>query len=381
MLDRAHLVELIELRHRLHQQPELSGKEEDTAAFIADYLKRHNPDLLLESLGKNGVAAVFAGYSPGETTMIRCELDALPIVEANSDLHYKSSTPGVSHKCGHDGHMAIVCGLARLLHENPSQSGRVILLFQPAEETGQGARWVLDDPRFKDIQPDHIFALHNLPGYPLHHVLLKKGTFCAASKGLKIKLSGITAHASEPENGVSPALAVAKLIPKLIDIPQNHSTEFSDFVLVTLTHTQIGEKTFGISPANAEIYLTIRAYSDQDLRRLVKLIEHNVTKAASNLKVEISGHEAFDATINHDAQVDLIEKAAIESGLIAISLPKPNRWSEDFGLFLQQSKGAMFGLGSGLEQPALHNPDYDFPDELIETGVKMFWGIIKELNY
>ena len=381
MLDSDHIKELIALRHELHKNPELSGAEVNTADNIAKYLEQYNPDALVKNLGSNGLAAVFEGESQGAITMIRCELDALPIVEINQNIPYASSIPGVSHKCGHDGHMTMVAGLAKLLHQNRPLKGNVILLFQSAEETGQGARWIIEDPKFKDIRPNYVFALHNLPGFKKGEILLKNGTFCAASKGIKIQLHGKTSHASEPERGVSPALAVATLIPKLLDLPRRYQADFKDFVLVTLTHTQIGEKTFGVSPADAEIYLTIRAFLDDDLKSLTDKIQEAVANVQASLTTDISFYEAFDSTTNHEESVELLSNIAQDGDHQVTYLDQPNRWSEDFGLFLQQSQGAMFGLGSGTNQPALHNPDYDFPDDIIETGVDMFWRVIQTINY
>ncbi len=378
MLANEHLTELTKLRHQLHQNPELSGEEVNTATRIVHYLNQFSPSKIISDLGRHGVAAIFESGNDGPTTLIRSELDALPIHETNEELNYKSKIKGVSHKCGHDGHMATVSGLANLLHKSAPKKGKVVLLFQSAEETGQGARWILQDPIFDKIKPDYCFALHNLPGYPKHSIIIKEGTFCAASKGLKIRLEGITSHASEPEKGISPTLVVASLIPKLLGI--HKQDEFEDFVLSTLTHTSIGERTFGVSPAIAEIFLTIRAYLDKDLEKLESKIQQSVKDETSHLVISFSEHEAFDATMNHPDEAKLVKSIALENDLELIEMSSPNRWSEDFGLFLQQSKGAMFGLGSGESQPALHNPDYDFPDELIETGVRMFWGILKKFN-
>ena len=380
MLTPKSLDSLTSFRHTLHQNPELSGQESATIERLTEYIQSIAPEATLEKIGQ-GLLAIFKGSEAGSTTMIRAELDALPISEIN-DLEYASNVEGVSHKCGHDGHMAIVAGLVHLLAENPVKKGKVILLFQSAEETGQGARWMLEDPAFEPYRPDFVFALHNLPCYPLGQALLKVGTFCAASIGLKIQLLGTTAHASHPETGKSPAGALSRLAPLMAAIPQAEGA-FNDFVLVTVTHLNLGEPTFGVSPGAGEIWLTLRAYQDHDLSQLKSLIRIEADRIAKGegLEVTYTYHEAFDATINHQQEVSRIKKIAEKQGLKVGHLEAPNRWSEDFGLFLQQSQGAMFGLGSGLHQPALHNPDYDFPDALLPTGTSLFWGLIQELNY
>ncbi len=379
MINQDQLDKLVAFRHELHQNPELSGHEDDTIQRLCRYLDGISPDIKRTKAGK-GLLVIFEGRSDGPTTMIRAELDALPIQEVN-ELTYKSQTAGVSHKCGHDGHMTMVAGLMHLLNEQPPAKGKAVLLFQSAEETGQGASWMMDDPAFQELKPDYAFSLHNLPGLPMHQIACKAGTFCAASTGIKIKLFGKTAHASSPETGVSPAIGISQLAMALGSLVEN--SNFSDFVLLTITHLQVGEPSFGISPGEGELRVTIRAYQDKDLTQLKQLIESDVEEIATaqGLTFDISYHEPFAATTNHQEGVDMIGEVAVQSGFTFSKMPNPNPWSEDFGLFLRQSKGAMFGLGSGTDQPALHNPDYDFPDELIATGITMFWGLLQRLNY
>lgn len=379
MLSPSQSESLTTLRQALHAQPELSGAETQTIVRLATYIKAKAPEAKIMEVG-NGLMAVFQSTNAGPTTMIRAELDALPIQEVN-DVSYKSRTDGVSHKCGHDGHMTIVAGLVHLLHKQPLEKGKVILLFQSAEETGQGAQWMLDDPAFVAFKPDYAFALHNLPGRPMHEISSKSDVFCPASTGLKIRLQGKTAHASSPQMGISPVQGVARLSVILNGLCAKHS--FTDFVQLTITHIQVGEQSFGVSPGSAEVWLTIRAHQDADLMELRAMVEGAVSSIASEeeLGFEISGHESFAATINNHEAVNMVKVVAQKSGLNFNEVALPNPWSEDFGLFLQHIQGAMFGLGSGTDQPALHNPDYDFPDDLIETGISMFCGLVQKLNY
>ena len=164
------LNKIINFRRELHQFPELSGYEEGTATRICKFIRNFSDARVVEGLGGCGLALVHTFSDEGPTVMIRCELDALPIHEVNSFEH-RSTVNGVSHKCGHDGHMAIVVGLAWWLSEQSFKRGQVILLFQPAEETGQGAASVIADPKYEKLQPDYVFALHNIPGEPLHTVI------------------------------------------------------------------------------------------------------------------------------------------------------------------------------------------------------------------
>ena len=188
-----------QVRKELHRMAELSEHEYKTAKRIAKELRPFHPDNLIENLGGTGIAAVFEGKEPGKTLLFRAELDALPIQEIN-EFEHRSDTDGVSHKCGHDGHMTTLLALAeKLRNEQLPQKGRVVLLFQPAEENGEGAKAILADPKFKDIEPDEVFSWHNLPGYEMNSVILKKDNFNAAVKSIIVKLHGKTSHAGSPK--------------------------------------------------------------------------------------------------------------------------------------------------------------------------------------
>ena len=236
----------VELRKQFHRLPELSGQEKNTSKTIVSFLEYCKPDKIVTGIGGYGIAAVFSGSRKGQRVMVRCELDALPIPET-LDIPHRSEAMGVSHKCGHDGHMAIVAGLAERLHTHRPESGSVILLFQPAEETGEGADRVLSDSKFDQIQPDYVLALHNLPGYPLGQIIVREGVFASASSGLRIHLKGKTSHAAEPETGNSPALAVAQLIQVLSSIPQYY-TSLHEPAQATVIHAKVGDVAFGTSP-------------------------------------------------------------------------------------------------------------------------------------
>jgi amidohydrolase len=366
------------LRRALHSAPEISHHETGTARKIAEFIRNFSPDEMLLDLGGTGVAAIYRGAASGPTVLIRSELDALPIDEIN-DFAHRSICAHVSHKCGHDGHMSMVAGLAPLLMRRPPQSGRVVLLFQPAEETGEGAAAVLRDPRFAAIAPDYCFALHNLPGQPLHQIVLREGTFTMASAGMEAVIEGRTSHASEPEKGVSPASALDVLLRELPRLPQ--APGFAGFTLVTLTHMKLGERSFGISPGKAEVLATLRAEKDADLRLLSERAASLIARSAGagGLQSHIRWSDQFAATVNHAEAVRQISHAAQFLGLQTHTMAEPIRWSEDFGLFTQNCAGAMLGLGAGVDQSALHSPDYDFPDALLPTGISLFRRIIDQL--
>lgn len=370
---------LSSIRKNLHAHPELSGKEFRTAKKIVEFIGDYNPTTVIENVGGTGVLAIFDFKNEGETILFRAELDALPIDEINEFAH-RSKTVNVSHKCGHDGHSTILIGLAKKLSKVPFPKGKIVLLFQPAEENGEGAKAVLNDAKFKSILPDYVFALHNLPGYPLHEIVVKEGSFTAAVKSLTVKLFGKTAHAAEPEYGVNPGLAIASILQKTSEL-SNNITHHPDFSVVTPIHINMGSIDYGISAGYGEVRLTIRTWTEDKLSALAERIENMVVSVAKdhNLRVEIETSHHFGANQNDPDAVSIIKESANENQLSLHNNQYPFKWGEDFGLFTQKYKGAMFGLGAGEGTPALHNPEYDFPDGVITTGVNVMYHIASKI--
>ena len=371
---------LEQLRKKLHMHAELSGNEIMTRNILRDFLSKNATSGKIVEIGKTGLALIFEGKNPGPCIMFRAETDALPIND-DQNLTYKSVNTGISHKCGHDGHATVLCGLACLLEKQFSNTGTIILLFQPAEETGKGADEMLADPLFESFTPDYVFALHNLPGFDAGSVIVKKEQFASASKGMIIKLIGKPSHAAYPEQGNNPAFAFTEIIQGIECIP-DYPESFDSFILTTIVHASLGKPGFGTAAGEAVIMATLRSYDNHNIQRLVhesRLIVEEKAKE-HNLQHSIEWSDEFDETFNHPVAVDIIEKVATENKLKIIHLPFPFRWSEDFGRYTSKYKGAMFGLGAGKEHPALHTKNYDFPDEIILKGIEMFLGIIQEIN-
>ncbi len=370
---------IFELRKELHQHPELSGAEPATAGRIASFLTLHTPTELIRGIGGHGVAAVYRFADEGPTVVIRCELDALPIREVN-DFSHRSLYPGISHKCGHDGHMAILAGLGLWLKKQSFQRGKVVLLFQPAEESGQGAQAVLQEERFRQLQPDYIFALHNLPGVAMHTIVQAEGVFTATVQSVMIRLEGKQAHASEPENGINPALAVAELI-QAFDRLNRPTTTDPDFALLTPVCLEMGERSYGISAGAGALHYTLRTWTEASMQRLKDQV---LTLTADichrhRLGYATDWFDYFPATVNDSECNRLINRVANAEGLLVNHRETPLKFGEDFGWFSREYKIGMFGLGAGQGTPALHHHDYDFPDELLESGIRMFAGIIREI--
>jgi len=261
----ADLSYLKAFRKELHAHPEVSGEERETAQRVIRLLEQYAPDRLLTGIGGHGIIATYDSGREGPQLLFRAELDALPIQEVNTFGH-RSQRKGVSHKCGHDGHATILCGLAMELAAQRPEKGSVHLLFQPAEENGEGANAMLADERFSAISPDLVFAFHNLPGYPLGAAVVRDGIFTAAVNSIIIHLHGKTAHAAEPEHGINPALAVAEILQQSLAL-DNNVPEDVDMRVVTPVHVHLGDLSYGISAGEASVHLTVRCWDDANLRK------------------------------------------------------------------------------------------------------------------
>ncbi len=347
---------------------------------MLEFLNKCKPDKIISNVGSHGIIAIFNGNNSGKNILFRSELDALPITESN-DFDHKSVTQGVSHKCGHDGHSTILCGLAKIFSENRPIYGDAILLFQPAEETGEGAAAVARDNYFKSLKIDFAFALHNIPGAKLGEVIVKDGTFSCAVNSIIIKLTGKTSHAAEPHNGINPANAISEILNGFSKINQSEISK-KDFCIVTPVHIMMGEKAYGVSAGHGELHFTLRSDKNAATRIKMQNMEKLATEisAKNNLQIEITWTEEFRANENDSDAVEFVRKAASKNNLALLEKATPFSWGEDFGLLTQTIPGAMFGLGAGENCPALHNPDYDFPDELISIGTTMFYEIWSQIN-
>ena len=376
-LTNSDIADVVAFRHLLHRNPEISGEEEQTARRVVEFVSGSGPDRILTGMGGHGVAVVFDSSRPGPTLLFRSEIDALPIEELSAVPH-SSGVPGKAHMCGHDGHSAILSAMARVLGRQRPARGRVVLMYQPAEETGAGAAAVTADPRYAEIAPDLAFSIHNVPGVPLGHARLKEGVVNCASRGMRIILTGKTAHASMPETGTSPMLAVSSLMPALAHLGTG---TFADdhFAMATVTHASMGEAVFGIAPGRAEVWATLRTRQDDRMADLCRAAEALVrtVAAGSGLDHEIDYHEVFVASVNAPKATAKLRAALEAEGIPCDDADLPMRASEDFGLFGRGASSAMMYLGAGETHPALHNPDYDFPDDLIPIGARIFLRTVR----
>ena len=379
IFDDREIAHLTGWRHKLHQYPEVSGEEAKTAREVISFLADTQPDATIADLGGHGVALVYEGAEAGPTVLLRCELDALAIQEI-PDIPYRSRIDGKAHMCGHDGHMTMMAAVARALARRRPLRGRAVLLFQPAEETAHGAEAVLADPKFGAIAPDYSFAIHNMPGIPLAHVAVAAGQITCASMGLLVELIGKTAHASMPETGISPAGAIARIIPALKRMEAGEAVG-PGFRRVAVTNVRLGEPVFGVTPGAAAIRMTLRTPESDAIEGLAAEVLAVIGEIAADERLTLthSKHNFFRACVNDPEAAAIFETIAEQMGLSRVEDYVPIRGAEDFGLFGSCSKSAMLFIGAGMDRPMVHNPDYDFPDALIPVGAGLFLGVLDSL--
>lgn len=351
----------IQIRQDLHQHPGISGDEHYAHDLIVRELTPCHPDTLHTHVGGYGVVAIWGADRSMPTIALRGDIDALP----------------TGHRCGHDGHTAILLQTARLLSQSKRQPGHnVILIFQPEEETGTGAQKILDSGILQQYNIKSIFGFHNLPGFPLGTVVLNRHTFAAASTGIKYQLTGRTTHASTPEKGINPGMAVAEIIPAFQRFNNANENDLDHFRQSTLICINLGQEAFGTSAGQAEIMFTLRAFTNTAMQQLLAEANQTVIQTANRHHLDVSYTlcDPFPATENLTDAVDFIEQHCQSHYRHILT---PFRWSEDFAHYLQAFPGAMFGIGSGEKQPELHHPSYDFPDQLIQPAATVLLNLIE----
>lgn len=367
------------IRHQLHQLAEPSGEEFQTKNFILDTLKDFQPTHIHTFTNSNNLIAEYDFGHGGPTLLFRGDFDAVRVDET-LDIPYISHNKGVAHKCGHDGHTTILLGLAEQLHEHPLAKGKVLLFFQAAEETGEGAELLLQTHFLDNYDIDQVYALHNIPGEPKGSIICREGSFTCSVISCDIVLNGRTSHAAEPLKAVNPYGVAVAITNEVLSYNQ-YDIEKRDYCLVTLIEMKVGERAYGVTAGNGVLRFTLRAKEDEVLQKTKTEVENIVNKEVAHidgLNSAITWREYFAASHNQTKAVEVIREAANNIGLSYREKPMPFSWGEDFGLLTQHYGGALFGLGSGENQPSLHHPDFDFPDDIIPFGVKMFYTIALE---
>lgn len=353
-------------RHYLHSNPEVSCKEAGTAAFVCSRLDELG--IPYESgIGGYGVVATLKRGGSNRSVGLRADMDALPIQEATGKP-YASKNPGVMHACGHDGHTASLLGAACLLKDDPSWSGQIHLIFQPAEEGANGAQSMIDDGLFKRFPMERIFGYHNWPGGEAGAISLRSGPIMAGAAEFKITLKGKSGHAAMPNLCKDPVQGLAQLIVAVNTIVARNLPPNDPGVISTCT-LKAGEAHNQI-PETASMGGTIRAFSVEAMEllkgRLAELAKNIAEAFELEAKVEIEA--GIKPTINTQAETELAQQAVQTAGLKQGPSFQPTMGAEDFGCFLLKIPGAFAVIGNGVGSTGLHTPTYDYNDEILPVA-------------
>jgi amidohydrolase len=371
-MEKEYLDLAVTLRHELHQHPELAGRETWTKGHLIDFLRRHT-SLEIVDRGRWFYALYRAGKDR-RNVAFRADFDALPMDET-IDLPYGSQFPGVAHKCGHDGHSACLAAFA-LETDRRGADKNVYFVFQHAEETVEGALECA--PLMDEAGISEIFAYHNNPGLPKNSIVVIDGTTCCGSTGMIIRLKGIPAHASQPENGRNPSFAITEIIRSIPELTD--SAGYRGFVLCTIVGIEVGKEAFGMSASEGRLMLTIRGQFDDEMEKLRQRIEGKAREQAAfyGLECGFSFRDGVPATVNHRESAGKVRRAAKRQGFPLLEADTPLRGSEDFAWFLRRTRGALFGVGTGEGRSPLHSAQFDFNDDIIPTVVDLFTALLDE---
>jgi amidohydrolase len=364
-------------RRHLHQFPETAFEETATAEFIADKLSGFGLDVH-QGLGRTGVVATLSAGDSDKKIALRADMDALFIQEQNTFEH-KSRHEGKMHACGHDGHCAMLLGAASYLARNRNFNGTVYFIFQPAEEGRAGAKQMIQDGLFEKFPADRVFGLHNFPDVPLGHFAVKQGPMMASFDCFEIVLTGQATHAAMPHLGSDAIVAAAQLITVLQTII-SRTVDPAEQAVVSITQIHAGQ-TWNALPESVVLRGTFRCFSDSAQKTIadkIRQLTHALCQGF-NVTAEIKfnpENPGYPITFNTEEETQMALNAAIavvgEDGIDR--QPTPSMGSEDFAFMLQEKPGCYLWLGNGPAENGclLHNPHYDFKDEILPIGTA-YW--------
>tara|TARA_A200000113_G_scaffold212091_1_gene213315 strand:+ start:66 stop:1220 length:1155 start_codon:yes stop_codon:yes gene_type:complete len=369
--------EMISWRHHFHENPELAYNEFNTSKKVVELLKEFGITEIEEGIGKTGVVATLEN-GIGKTIGLRADMDALPIFEENKNKKYKSKCDGKMHACGHDGHTTMLLGAAKYLSETKNFKGKVVLIFQPAEEGFAGAKAMIDDGLLERYPINEIYGMHNMPGLEAGVLAIESGPRLAAADNFVIEIIGKGAHGAMPSNSIDPIVCGASIIQNLQHIVSRNSDP-KETLVITVASFNSGHAN-NVIPKSASLSGTIRYYNDKigvlAKKRFFEVI--NSTCDAFGAKVDINFQKGYPATINHKKQSEFAYDSAKKIvGNKASSSQAPMMGSEDFSYFLKKVPGCFAWIGNGLSA-SLHNPKYDFNDSILSIGSSFLASIAED---
>ncbi len=364
-------------RRDLHRRPELLYALDETSAFVAEKLRSFGLDQVVTGIGGSGVVGVLDGQRGSRAVALRADMDALPIEEITG-APWASLNAGAMHACGHDGHTATLLAAARLLAGQRDFAGRIVFVFQPAEEGGAGAKSMIDDGLFERFTVDEIYGIHNLPGLPVGRFAVRPGPIMASTDRFAIDIVGRGGHAARPHETIDPILAGAHVVTALQSIAARNTDPLGSAV-VSVTTFHAGN-TDNVIPQSARLSGTVRAL-DATVRSEVEASIGRVSSAvatALGAEARLSYERGYPVTVNHAGparRVGDVVEALFGAEVIERSAP-PMMAAEDFSFYLERVPGAYFFMGNG-PSAGLHHPAYDFNDGAIGPGAAVWAALAR----
>ncbi|QDY69421.1 M20 aminoacylase family protein [Qingshengfaniella alkalisoli] len=370
------LPEITGWRRHIHANPELMFDTHETSAFVAERLREFGCDEVVEGIGQTGLVGVIRGRQKGDTVIgLRADMDALPITEATG-LDYASANPGKMHACGHDGHTAMLLGAARYLAETRNFAGTVIVIFQPAEEGGGGARVMIEDGLLDRFGIQEVYGMHNWPGIPTGTFAIRPGPFFAATDEFTITVEGKGGHAAKPHIATDSILVGSQIVTALQSIV-SRNTDPVEQLVVSVTSFETSSTAYNVLPQRVVLRGTVRsldaANRDMAQDRLTNLVQ--MTAAAYGAKADLEYQRGYPVMVNSDDETDFASAVARQVSGDCDEAPLI-MGGEDFAYMLQERPGAYIMVGNGDTAP-VHHPEYNFNDEAIPAGCS-WWAEIVE---
>ncbi len=374
------LESLTEFRRDLHQNPELLYDVTRTAATVAEALRAAGVDEVVEGIGRTGVVGVIRGQSnkSGRTIGLRADMDALPIHE-DTGKPWASKVEGKMHACGHDGHTTMLLGAARQLVESRAFDGTVIVIFQPAEEGGAGAKAMIDDGLFTRWPCNEVYGMHNRPNLPVGEFTIASGPIMGSVDEVRISIEGRGGHAARPDETIDP-LPIASAIIQAVQTITSRTVDPMDNAVVSLCTIHAGN-AFNVIPQTLEITGTVRTLREEVRSHIEAQLSAIVPNIAAGYGATgtLEYIRMYPVTVNHERETMLAAAAAQEvAGESKVSLDMPPvLGGEDFSFMLNEVPGAMINVGNG-PSAGLHHPKYDFNDDVISWGCSYWTTLVRQ---
>ena len=362
---------IINTRRDLHRIPETAYTEKKTAAYVTDYLNREGFEVQT-GIAEFGVVGLMKTGKPGPTLMIRADMDALPLSEATG-LAFCSTHEGIMHACGHDAHMAMALGAATVLNKIKSElSGNIKFLFQPAEEGPGGAKPMIEAGVMENPRVDYSIGCHVWPDIPEGTIGLKAGRFMAAMDRFDIKIIGRGGHGAMPHLCVDALEVGIQVVNALQRIVSRHINPLEPTV-ITVGSFHAG-RAFNVIPGEAELSGTTRTFNEDIWASWEKRIQKVIRGVCDSMgaEFELKFDPGYPPTINDESMIEVVRRCAEKVvGKDRVVEPKPTMGGEDMAYYLQKSKGFFYALGAGREGSApIHNPEFDFDEDILLLGVE-----------